>query len=712
LTKVREWKTDPRVLLADKAAHWTITVGGLGVIAAVLGIFVFILMTVLPLFRGARLDQPRSFEAGPAIQGLLDEHREKSILFYADGSTRFYDFASGKFETGPAAALGGPALSSALAAFGPTVALGLDKGRVWLAETGFDTRFDDDVRIKTPFVKNAGFQTLDKKKRPLTLLAVGGKAYNVMVAARVAPQAFVLSGARAEQAVPAEEGAISALLVHSEGRVLVGTDRGRLLDYRLKDGALALFESLQGLDGEGISALAYTIGEQSVVLGGAKGSVASVTLLEKGDSAEYVKIHEFEPMAQAITGFSVSTRDRTFVARTEGALRGYFLTAERTLFNLAVPGGPLRLSPKGDGLLSLDPRGKGVLYQLRNPHPEITFQTLFGKVWYEGYEKADYVWQSTGGSDDFESKFSLTPLVYGTIKGTFYAMLFAIPLAILAAIYTSQFMSRQLRAVVKPVVELMAALPSVVLGFLAALVLAPMIERHLFSILLALLGLPFFAVASLLLWRLVPRRLTKAVPLEAEIVVLLLGLLAGFLLVAAAGHGLEHALFYDFKIWISNRFHVDYDQRNSLVVGFAMGFAVIPIIFTICEDALSSVPRHLVSASLSAGATPWQTAVLVVLPVALSGIFSAVMVGFGRAVGETMIVLMATGNTAVMDFSPFNGFRALSANIAVEIPEAPVDGSLYRVLFLAGLLLFTVTFLVNTVAELIRLHLRRKYSQL
>jgi phosphate transport system permease protein len=143
-----------------------------------------------------------------------------------------------------------------------------------------------------------------------------------------------------------------------------------------------------------------------------------------------------------------------------------------------------------------------------------------------------------------------------------------------------------------------------------------------------------------------------------------------------------------------------------------MGFAVIPIIFTIAEDSLANVPQHLRAGSLALGANRWQTAVRIVLPTASPGIFSAIMIGFGRAVGETMIVLMATGNTPVMDWSIFNGFRALSANIAVELPEAPEGATLFRVLFLAALLLFGLTFLVNTVAEVIRLRLRQRYRYL
>ncbi|GIX07249.1 MAG: hypothetical protein KatS3mg115_1652 [Candidatus Poribacteria bacterium] len=149
---------------------------------------------------------------------------------------------------------------------------------------------------------------------------------------------------------------------------------------------------------------------------------------------------------------------------------------------------------------------------------------------------------------------------------------------------------------------------------------------------------------------------------------------------------MERSLFGgDFALWVTQRLHLGFDQRNAVVVGIAMGFAVIPLIFTIAEDALSRVPTSLRTASLALGATEWQTAWRVMLPSAAPGdLFrrnDRLLVG---PIGETMIMLMATGNTPVMDWNPFNGMRTLSANIAVELPEAPVGGTLYRVLFLTA----------------------------
>ena len=154
------------------------------------------------------------------------------------------------------------------------------------------------------------------------------------------------------------------------------------------------------------------------------------------------------------------------------------------------------------------------------------------------------------------------------------------------------------------------------------------------------------------------------------------------------------------------------EQRNAMVVGVVMGFAVIPLIYTLADDALMTVPNHLRSASLGCGATPWQTAIRIVIPTAMSGLFSAMMIGLGRVVRETMIVLMAGGNTPLADSNIFNGFRTLSANIAVELPEAVRDSTHYRTLFLAALALFVLTFVINTVAEVVRIRFRKRAYQL
>ncbi len=368
------------------------------------------------------------------------------------------------------------------------------------------------------------------------------------------------------------------------------------------------------------------------------------------------------------------------------------------------------MTPKSDGLLVLG-NHRVARYDLSNPHPEVSWGTLFGKVWYEGYPRPEYVWQSTGATDDFEAKFGLVPLVFGTIKGTLYALLFAIPIAVLAALYTSQFVHPSIRNKIKPTVEIMAALPSVVIGFLAGLYLASLVERQLVAVFLMFVLLPLFGTAGVLVWHALPRRVSRRLRTGSEVLVIIPLLIAGVWVATFLGPIIEARFFGgEAQLWLRDVMGLTYDQRNCLVVGLAMGFAVIPIIFTISEDAFSSVPSTLTAASLALGASRWQTATRVVLPTASPGVFSAVMVGFGRAVGETMIVLMATGNTPLLDWSIFNGIRTMSANIAVEIPEAPYGGTLYRVLFLTGALLFVMTFVVNTVAELIRQRLRDRYK--
>jgi phosphate transport system permease protein len=521
---------------------------------------------------------------------------------------------------------------------------------------------------------------------------------------------------------PPVDGEITALRLDGRGEDLfLATSRGQLLRYDLREpSGPVLAETVDATSNHaGIGVMGFLIGDRTLVTGDQAGDVSSWQVVQRPTGGrQLTRIQRFTPHEGPVVAFAASRRDKGFVTGdAKGRLHLSFGTSGRTLLSLDTPGGdPLRavaFPPKADGLVTLDDAGKLRSWKLDNPHPEVTLATLFGKVWYEGYPAPAFVWQSTGGTDDFEPKFSLTPLIYGTLKGTFYALLFAVPLALLAAVYVSEFMHPSIKSYVKPVVEIMAALPSVVLGFLAGLWLAPVIEPIVPGIFLAPVVLLVAILAALLVWQLVPLSIRGRLRSGTEML-LLVPVVVGGLWAAFALGGLVEAVLLggNYREWLQSALGVTYDQRNSLVVGIAMGFAVIPIIFTIAEDSLANVPGHLRAGSLAVGATRWQTAVRIVLPTASPGIFSAIMIGFGRAVGETMIVLMATGNTPVMDWSIFNGFRALSANIAVELPEAPEGATLFRILFLAALLLFCLTFAVNTVAELVRLRLRQKFRYL
>ena len=426
-------------------------------------------------------------------------------------------------------------------------------------------------------------------------------------------------------------------------------------------------------------------------------------------------IRQMPPMPSAANWIAPAHRRRGLVVGGEdGSVGLYYSTSGRRLLLDNWSGDPINfaaLSPKGDGAVVL--AGDRLLDRsIDNPHPEISFRTLFLPVWYEGYAAPKWVWQTTGGSDAFEPKMSLWPLIFGTLKATLYALLFSVPLALMAAVYVSQLAPSWLQSIVKPTIELMAAVPSVVVGFLAALWLAPRLEAALFTALVTLLCLPLAIVVALLAWRLLPVSYRRSAMPGAELAALLVGLVSVVVLVAMLADPVENWLFAgDFQRFLFTEWGLRFDQRNSIVVGLALGFAVIPVIFTLAEDACSAVPGSLVSGSRALGATRWQTAIKLVVPAASPGLFAGVMLGLGRAVGETMIVLMAAGNTPILDLSPFNGMRTMSAAIAVEIPEAPVGGTLFRVLFLTGALLFVFTFLITTAADVVGSYLRKKYAR-
>lgn len=512
---------------------------------------------------------------------------------------------------------------------------------------------------------------------------------------------------------------MTALAMDDKGDFLaVGSAAGRILLFSLEDpkepavGAPVAVHA----DPAPITALGYLLGGQTLLAGDARGRVAGlqrVRMVAESEARSLKTVHVFTPHDRPVTAVAPSPRGKSFVSSDAGGgLLVQYSTTERLIAKASAPAGVMSLAvaPKADGFVALGPAGIAT-FRLDAPHPDVALSALFGKVSYEGYDQPAYVWQSSGATDDFEPKYSIVPLIFGTLKGTLYALIFAVPIAIAAAFYTSMFAHRTIRAVVKPTVELMAGLPSVVIGFIAGLWLSPFIEKATTATLLSVPMVPVFVLVGVFLFQLIPFGLRKRMRAGSEIVLIVLLSIAAVWACAALGPLADRILFAgDLKQWLFQHLGLRYDTRNSIVISFAMGFAVIPIIFTIAEDALSSVPEHLKAASLALGASSWQTAVRVVLPTASAGIFSAIMVGFGRAVGETMIVLMATGNTPIMEWSPFNGMRTLAANIAVEISEAPQGGTLYRVLFLGALLLFLMTFVVNTLAEVLRQRFRKKYS--
>jgi phosphate transport system permease protein len=710
----------------------------MAIIVSILAILAVIVLEVAPLFGRAGAETLASFQV-PELKNPLaigtDEYRELGYAIVPAG-IRFFRLKDGSRVSLDHPGPQGEAMVATVSDRGRgSVAVGTSDGRAILTDVGFTVSFSatDARREIAPRLSVLSQTKLDPAGRPIEVLTHYSREGTTVLIGATGPRKLTLVTQRRKKSLVGEgklvesrrdlelaaAGEIRALLVDNRGDDLfVGTSKGTVQRVDLRDPANPRpAESVEATrNGSEVTVLGFLLGDRTLLVGDQAGGVSSWQLLHpQGAELALVRIYDFTPHPAAVRSISISQRDKGFVTLDQdGGLFIRYGTTGQTLLALqsgALDARAVALTPKSDGVLAAAAGGRFSLWSIDNPHPEVTLKSLFGKVWYEGYEKPEYVWQSTGGTDDFEAKLSLFPIFFGTIKGTIYALLVAVPLALLSALYASQFMHPKIKAYVKPIVEVMAALPSVVLGFIAGLWLAPRLEVILPGLLVLPVAVPLLILLTLGAWRLTPVSFRQHLKHGTEVNLLLPVVLVGFVISFALGTYLD-SLFPggDYRTWIRNALGMSFEQRNSVVVGIAMGFAVVPIIFTITEDSLSNVPRHLTAGSLALGATRWQTALRVVLPTASPGIFSAVMIGFGRAVGETMIVVMATGNTPIMSFSPFNGFRAASANLAVEMPEAAKDGTLYRVLFLTAFLLFLMTFTVNTLAELVRLRLRKRYQ--
>lgn len=853
--KTRTW-----VLIADRVADRAITVGGVLVIAAVLGMMVFLVHEVLPLFRGGTIESSRSYElqskSGPALNLAMDEYKTVAVSIGKDGKVSAWHMDTGF----PLEQRAFDFKNKTVTAFAKTldtgnVAFGFSDGTVRFGRIAFsndvfpldqapeglkkiDESYETDgsaiySRIAGRQMRKTSFQLelddeiqLSEAGSPITLLdyrltQFGERPKRILVALD-AQGAAVMSMTETKMNLftrkavskttkaalpPLPEGvAVTSVLATEMGdEVYFAEKAGKIFRYNTRDSDRPfLAETVETMPkGVNLTVLGFLMGEASMVVGGSDGSLSIYFLLKRenaksADGATLVRTREFEPHRSAVTGFSPGQRGKTFATYdSAGEIWLRNGTSQETLLKISPSGEKpawqsMLLAPRMNGILAVADSGRAGFWDFSVPHPEVSLRTLFGKVWYEGYPEPGYTWQSSGATDAAEPKLSLIPLIFGTFKATLYSLMFAIPIALLGAIYTSEFLPARARGSVKPVMEVMASIPSVVLGFVAALVLAPIVENWISSVLLVFGVLPLILIICAYLWQLLPPSVAVRLEGMPKFVLMFVVVGLGLYLCYLEGPQIEKTFFGgNFRAWLNGEgsavpflflitvplaavavswsasklvgsrmntyirsldmpysalldlcrwlgiagvtallsyliamgltyLGVDprgnlvgtYVQRNTLVVAFAMGFAVIPIIYTLAEDALNSVPDHLRSASLGCGATPWQTAMWVILPTALSGVFSAIMIGMGRAVGETMIVVMSAGNTPLLDLNIFNGLRALSANIAVELPEAPKDGTLYRVLFLTGLVLFGMTFVINTVAELVRIRFRKRTMQL
>lgn len=707
--------------------RYTVGVGGAAVIGAITLIFAYLLWVVAPILLPADIETPTEYQLNDREAALMDVSENGEVMFRIgnDGVVEFFSIDDGRGLAAYDLKLN-ITHAQRVSPLVDTYALLDTNNNLLFIKADYIVDFVDGKRrlspqLSFPFsnrsIPMGDIAHFDVQLADDDLVIAGVKGGQLTLTRyKNTELGYPLSGSSQislMSTVNAEHVFLGPrnqwiYLLDGDGNIDVLSIKSLQRVTRLYQGSLASGDA-------NITAVAPLLGRYSLVTGDDRGRIVQWSALVTADETRFAAIRSFDveaPVVQLVT----EPRRKGFLSLADnGELSLLYPTSGRLLdqrMSDLTAATPIAVAPRSNLLIAPKSGGRVMTYGLDNEHPEISWGALWAKVWYEGYDEPIYSWQSSSADNDFEPKFSLAPLAFGTIKAAFYALLFAVPIALMGAVYTAYFMAPAMRALVKPGIEIMAALPTVILGFLGGLWLAPIIEANLSSVLSIFIFLPIALFLFALAWSALPDKWINATSGWYGLIVTPLILLSVYL-AFLYGPFFESTFFDgDSRAWFLEVLGLNYDQRNALVVGIVMGLAVIPTIFSIAEDAVYAVPDHLVRGSLALGATPWQTLVKVVLLTASPGIFSAVMIGMGRAVGETMIVLMATGNTPLMDFNIFEGMRTFAANIAVELPESEVDSSHYRILFLAALVLFLFTFVINTVAEVVRQRLRRRYGSL
>lgn len=724
----------------DQLTRVGVTAGGIFVLITLMLIFFYLLYVIVPIFSSVAVNPKQhlslSVTSKTALLGV-DDSNKIAYRFSHDGKVIFVDLHS----PSPSATI----LKQQTIIKNPTayavslprdgmVAYATAQGQVKIVKPAFELTFSEANKHLQPSIQYPFGQTplaLAPTGETITQLAISGRDDRTIVVGKTATNhLYGLSLLLPENVVQRANGwqqqrfeitntpaKIDDFQLTPDGKTLYVLSGSNLYLYKLTANT-AFLRKIENIATGNSKPVSITLlsGANSLLITNSDNTISQWFEVVKQGKRQLISVRTFHFSASPLVKIVPEYYRKGFFAIQKDGTSSAYYTAERKVIYkdkvfTKVPT-DIAISPKANLLVTLD-NGQLQSYQVKNAHPDIGLSSLLQKVWYEGYAEPDYVWQSTSASDEFEPKLSLVPIVFGTLKAAVYSMFFAIPLALAGAIYTAYFMSNKVRRVIKPTVELMEALPTVILGFLAGVWLAPIVEQYLAGIALGIVLLPLAIIVVGWSWSMLPGQWRSRVPNGFHIALLIPVIIAVTYGCFGLSPWIETQFFNgDLQGYLNNHLGIGYDQRNALIVGIAMGFAVIPTIFTIAEDAIFSVPAHLTKGSLALGATQWQTLTKVVLLTASPGIFSAIMMGLGRAVGETMIVLMATGNTPVMDWNLLQGLRTLAATIAIEMPESEVGSSHYRVLFLAAFVLFVFTFVFNTIAEVVRQRLRAKYSSL
>src|SRR5262245_30132717 len=484
----------------DRVARCVIGVGGVTIVAVILAILLVLLVEVAPLFQSPAARRLGSVTVPPVALPArigVDEYREVGyiadpsglkIISLKDGSElarKSVPLLAATADSNPAGA-GNLPLDPSLSQDRITavseisqgkLALGTRSGNIIFVDVKFDVTFVEgghktaaDAVFSDPIELSAGYPLgllayTELKDGKLAVAAVGPRD---LVIARITEQKALVGPSTFSQEtsrLPLEiSGEISALAGDNRSEdIFVGTTAGELVRVDLREGEPKNAERILSTAGSQITAISLLLGDRSLVVGDSQGKVSSWQLLAgAGGDLHLQRIHDFAAHSSPVTAISPSNRDKGFLTGDNGGgIQLHYGTTGQTRLSLRLPDSDLQsiaYAPRADGFVAFNTAGEISHYELENRHPEITLGSLFGKVWYEGNSGPDHTWQSTGGADDFEGKFSLVPLIYGTLKGSFYSLLFAVPLAILAALYCSQFVQPRWKNLIKPTVEVMAGL--------------------------------------------------------------------------------------------------------------------------------------------------------------------------------------------------------------------------------------------------------------